>query len=136
MLRDLRRWLEDSAVEEPQARSSHEPLHPEPPPKVVSGKHSTFTHFPNDRNCEVCKKDQNYEVSFKKTNWRNSTSSGKVGHLIAADHKFSTRRVNRGTITEYTVVVQELSSQLMQSYPSKTIFSGNRKELAKVLGAG
>ena len=100
--------------------------------KVVSGKQSTFTHFPNDRNCEVCRKDQNHEVSFQKTNWGNSTSSGKVGHLIAADHKFSTRKVNRGTITEYAVVVQELSSQLLQSYPSKTIFSGNRKELAKV----
>ena len=33
---------EASTVEEAQAGSSHEPPDPEPPPKVVSGKHTAF----------------------------------------------------------------------------------------------
>ena len=35
-------WIEKFPPQEKRfARSSHEPLHPKPPPKVVSGKHST-----------------------------------------------------------------------------------------------
>ena len=40
-------------------------------------KHSVYTHFPNDRNCEICKKDQNYKGSVQKTQWRSRTSSFK-----------------------------------------------------------
>ena len=39
------------------------------------GKHSVYTHFPKDRNCEVCKKDQNYKGPMQKTQWRSRTSS-------------------------------------------------------------
>ena len=38
------------------------------------GKHSVETHFPKDRNCEICKKDQNYKGSMQKTHWRSRTS--------------------------------------------------------------
>ena len=64
--RDLREWLEEfiehlfyeevSASSEAPASISREPLYQELARKVVSGKYSTFTHFPKDRNCEVCKK--------------------------------------------------------------------------------
>ena len=61
---DLPEWLEeftDNLVDEEApasseaANTSREPLHQEPSIIVVSGKHSIFTHFPNDRTCEVCK---------------------------------------------------------------------------------
>ena len=59
---DLLDWLEefkDNLVDEsvPEHRdassSSHE-LPSEPRAKVVSGKHSFFTHFQKDRNCDIC----------------------------------------------------------------------------------
>ena len=37
------------------ASSSHEPsLEPTPTRSVDLGKHSVYTHFPKDRNCEIC----------------------------------------------------------------------------------
>ena len=55
-------WLEefkDSLADESvpahrDASSSSHELLSEPPGKVVSGKHSIFTHFPKDRNCDIC----------------------------------------------------------------------------------
>ena len=38
------------------------------------GKHSVYTHFPKDRNCEIFKKDQNYKGPMQKTQWRNRAS--------------------------------------------------------------
>ena len=32
------------------------------------GKHSVHTHFPKDRNCEICKKDQNYKGPCRRRN--------------------------------------------------------------------
>ena len=39
------------------------------------GKHSVHTHFLKDRNCEICKRDQNYKGNMQKTRWRSRTSS-------------------------------------------------------------
>ena len=39
------------------ASSSHEPpLEPTPTRSVDLGKHSVCTHFPKDRNCEICQR--------------------------------------------------------------------------------
>ena len=39
------------------ASSSHEPsLEPTPTRSVDLGKHSVYTHFPKDRNCEICQR--------------------------------------------------------------------------------
>ena len=41
------------------ARSSHEPsLEPTPTRSVDLGKHSVCTHFPKDRNCEICQRTE------------------------------------------------------------------------------
>ena len=61
-LRDLPEWLEefaenlvdDGVPEHRDASSSSHELLSEPRAKVVSGKHSIFTHFPKDRNCDFC----------------------------------------------------------------------------------
>ena len=62
-LRDLPEWLEEftenlvdervPAYRDAPASSSHE-LPSVPRAKVVSGKLSMFTHFPKDRNCDIC----------------------------------------------------------------------------------
>ena len=41
------------------------------------GKHNVHTHFPKDRNCEICKRTKNYKGPMQKTQWRSRTSSRK-----------------------------------------------------------
>ena len=80
-LADLPEWLEEfkeNLVDTDLPASAHHSSResdPEPPTKVAtkSRKHSIYTHFPKDRNCEICKKDQNYKGSLQKTQWRSST---------------------------------------------------------------
>ena len=59
---DLTEWIEEfkenlvdeSVPEHRDASSSSHELPSEPRAKVVSGKHSIFTHYPKDRNCDIC----------------------------------------------------------------------------------
>ena len=60
---DLPEWLQefkDNLVDErvPEHRDASCSSHkiPSERAKVVSGKHSIFTHFPKDRNCDICLK--------------------------------------------------------------------------------
>ena len=59
-LQEFRENLVDDRVLERRdshASSSHEPsLEPTPTRSVDLGKHSVYTHFPKDRNCEICKR--------------------------------------------------------------------------------
>ena len=51
-LQEFRNGLEDESVPKDRvASSSFHELPSEPRAKVVSGKHSIYTHFPKDRNC-------------------------------------------------------------------------------------
>ena len=57
------------------ASSSHEAsLEPITKRREDLGKHSVYSHFPKDRNCEICKTDQNYKGPMQKTQWRSRTS--------------------------------------------------------------
>ena len=57
--------------------SSHEPpMEPRAYVELGSGKHSVFTHFPKDPNCEICLKTKITRASAE-----------KFGDLIAPDHK-------------------------------------------------
>ena len=59
-LQEFRENLVDDRVPERRdshASSSHEPsLEPTPTRSVDLGKHSVNTHFPKDRNCEICQR--------------------------------------------------------------------------------
>ena len=58
------------------------------------------------------------------------------GDLITADHKVLSEGCESRNNHRYAIVVQDLATQWIQSYPCKTKkISGNTKELAKVLGA-
>ena len=58
------------------------------------------------------------------------------GDLITEDHKVLSEGCESRNNHRYAVVVQDLATQWIESYPCKTKnFSGNTKELAKVLGA-
>ena len=49
------------------ASSSHEAsLEPTTKRREDLGKQNVHTHFPKDRNCEICKADQNYKGSCRR----------------------------------------------------------------------
>ena len=51
------------------ASSSHEvSLEPTTKRREDLGKHSVYTHFPEDRNCEICKRTKNYKGPVQKSN--------------------------------------------------------------------
>ena len=60
------------------ASSSHE-VSSEPTTKRREdlGKHNVHTHFPKDRNCEICKRTKNCKDPMQKTQWRSCTSCYK-----------------------------------------------------------
>ena len=60
------------------ASSSHEAsLEPTTKRREDLGKHSVYTHFPKDRNCEICKRTK----ITRETQWRSRTSSCKFRGL-------------------------------------------------------
>ena len=77
LLHDLPEWFEEfadslvdveaSTVREAQASSSHEPPHPKPPPKVVSGKAHHFYALPERPKLRsVCKRAKNTWATCRK----------------------------------------------------------------------
>ena len=54
---------------------------------MVSAKHSVCSHFPKDRNCEVCKRTKNTRVPCRKRTCNPALEAENVGDLITADHK-------------------------------------------------
>ena len=99
-------------------------------------KHSVYTHFPEDRNCEICQRTKITRAPCRRRNGGAVLRAEKFGELITADHKvLSDNRESRNN-HRYAVVVQDLATQWIQAYPCKNKnFTGNSKKLAKVLGA-
>ena len=66
--------------------SSHE-LPMEPRAKVVSGsgKHSVYTHFPKDRNCDICLRTKKTRASCRRRAGKVVPKAENVGDLITAD---------------------------------------------------
>ena len=50
------------------ASSSHDgSLEPTLKRREDLGKHSVYTHFPKDRNCEICHEDKKFKCPVQKT---------------------------------------------------------------------
>ena len=86
-LRDLPEWLEeftDNLVDEsvPEHRDA-----PARRAKVVSGKHGIFTHFPKDRNCEVCLRTKITRTLCRRRTGGAVPRAEIFGDLITTDHK-------------------------------------------------
>ena len=79
--------VDDSVPEHRDAPSSSHELPSEPRAKVVSGKHSIFTHFPKDRNCDICLRTKITRVSCRRRNGTVVPRAGNFGDLVSADHK-------------------------------------------------
>ena len=84
------------------------------------GNHSVETHFPKDRNSEICKRTKNTRAPCRRRNGGAVPRAENFGNLITADHKVLSDNCESRNNHRYAVVVQDLATQWIQSYPCKT----------------
>ena len=118
------------------ASSTHEvSLEPTTKRREDLGKHSVYTHFPKDRNCEICKRTKITRAPCRRRNGEAVPRAVNFGDLITADHKVLSDNCESRNNHRYAVVVQDLATQWIQAYPCKNQnFTRNPENLAKVPG--
>ena len=80
--------VDDSAREHRDApASSSRESSSEPRGKAVSGKHSIYTHFPKNRNGEICKRTKITRAPCRRRNGEAVPRAVNFGDMITADHK-------------------------------------------------
>ena len=94
------------------------------------GKHSVYTHFPKDRNCEICQKTKITRAPCRRRIGGAVPCAGNLDGLITADHKVLSEGCESRNNLRYAVVVQDLATQWIQSYPCETKTS---EETQKIL---
>ena len=103
------------------ASSSHEAsLEPTTKRREDLGKHSVYTYFPKDRNCEICERTKITRAPCRRRNGEAVPRAEKFGDLITADHKVLNDNCESRNNHRYAVVVQDLATQWIQAYPCKT----------------
>ena len=102
------------------ASSSHEAsLEPTTKRREDLGKHNVYTHFPKDRNCEICKRTKITRAPCRRRNGEAVPRAVNFGDLITADHKVLSDNCESRNNHRYAVVVQDLATQWIQAYPCK-----------------
>ena len=90
-LQEFREILVDDEIplqEGSHASSSHEvSLEPTTKRREDLGKHSVHTHFPEGRNCEICKRTKITRAPCRRRNGEAVLRAAHFGDLITADHK-------------------------------------------------
>ena len=137
-LQEFREILVDDEVPEHRdshASSSHEvSLEPTFKRREDLGKHSVYTHFPKDRNCKICQRTKITRAPCRRRNGEAVLRADNFGDLITADHKVLSDNCESRNNHRYAVVVQDLATQWIQSYPCKTKTSQEtRRSLQKFL---
>ena len=103
------------------ASSSHEAsLEPTTKRREDWGKHSVETHFPKDRNCEICKRTKITRGPCRRRNGEAVPRAANFGDLITADHKVLSDNCESRNNHRYAVVVQEFATQWTQFCQCKT----------------
>ena len=87
---------------------------------VDLGKHSVYTHFPKDRNCEIFQRTKITRAPCRRRNGGAVSRVENFGDLITADHKVLSESCESRNNHRHAVVVQDLATQWIQSYPCKT----------------
>ena len=118
------------------ASSSHEvSLEPTTKRREDLSKHSVYTHFPKDRNCEICKRTKITRAPCRRRNGEAVPRAVNFGDLITADHKVLSDNCESRNNHRYAVVVQDLATEWFQADPCKNKnFTRNPEKLAKVPG--
>ena len=118
------------------ASSSHE-VSLEPTTKRLEdlGKHNVHTHFPKDRNCDICILTKITRAPSRRRNGGAVLQAANFGDLITADHKVLNDNSESRNNHRYAVVVQDSAAQWIQAFPcKKQNFTRNPEKLAKVPG--
>ena len=103
------------------ASSSHEPsLEPTPARSADLGEHCVKTHFPKDRNCEIRQRTKITRAPCRRRIGGAVPRAENFGDLITADHKVLSEGCESRNNHRYSVVVQDLATQWIQSYPCRT----------------
>ena len=103
------------------ASSSHEvSLEPITKRREDLGKHSVYTHFPKDRNCEICQRTKITRPPCRRRIGGAVPRAENFGDLMTADHKVRSEGSESRNNHRYAVVVQDLATQWIQSYPCRT----------------
>ena len=84
------------------------------------GKHCVYTHFPKDRNCEICKRTKITMTPCRRRKCGAVPRAEIFGDLITVDHKVLSDNCESRNNHRYAVVVQDLATQWIQAYPCKT----------------
>ena len=102
---------------------------------MVLGKHNIFTHFPKDRNCDICLRTKITRASCGNRTGTVVPRAEIFGNLTAADHNVFSEGCESRNNHRYAVVVQDLATQWIQSYRCKTQTSQEtQKSSQKFLG--
>ena len=83
-------------------------------------KHSVYTHFPKDRNCEICKRTKITRAPCRRRSGGAVLRAENFGDLITRDHKVLSEKSESGNNHRCAVVVQDLTTQWVQSCFCKT----------------
>ena len=123
-LQEFRENLEDDRVPENRdshASSSHElSLEPTSTRSEDLGKHSIFNHFLKDRNGDICLRTRITRAPCRRRNGEAVLRAENFGDLITADHKVLSDNCESRNNHRYAIVVQDLATQWIQSYPCRT----------------
>ena len=94
--------------ESSHASSSHEvSLEPTTKRREDLGKHSVYTHFPQDRNCKICKRTKIRRSPCRRRNGGTVPCAEKFGDFITTDHKVLGDNCESRNNHRYAVVVQD-----------------------------
>ena len=78
-----------------------------------------FTHFPKDRNCEICQTTKITRAHCRRRNGGAVPRAESFGDLISADLKVLSDTCESRNNHRYAVVLQDLATQWIQSFPCK-----------------
>ena len=93
-----------------------------------SRKHSLYTHFPKDPNCQICLKTKITRASCRRRADAVMPRAEHPGELITADHQVLIEDNESRNNNGYAGVVQVLATQWIQSYPCKSKSSQETKK--------
>ena len=81
---------------------------------------AVFSHFPKDRNCEVCLRTKITRARCRKRTGHQVLWADKFGDWITADHKVLNQGGDSRNNHRYSVMVRDLATQWIQSGSCKT----------------
>ena len=121
--------VDESVPEHRDISSSSHELPSEPRSNVVSGKHSIYTYFPKGPDCDICLRTKITRASCRRRTGTVEPRAEHVGDFVTADHKVLGEGCESRNNHRYAVVVQDLATQWLQSYPCKTKTSQDTQKL-------